>query len=303
MGEHRGVYLITGANSGIGKATALGLAKQGARVIMVCRHARRGETARAQIMQASGSEAVDLLVADLSSQRAIHQLSETIYARYPRLDALINNAGAMYNRRALTADGIERTLAVNHLAYFMLAHLLLDLLKKSAPARIVNVASGAAFEGTIDFNDLMGERSYTRRSAYAQSKLANILFTYAMARYTSGSGVSVNCLHPGNVLSNLGGPGRRIWLLAKSLLSPASFAALEVKQAAQAAEDVIYLVTSPDVETVSGAYFVGNQTETSPPESYDEMITQQLWQISAELTQMDVGTLQPGQRAPDYHQT
>jgi NAD(P)-dependent dehydrogenase (short-subunit alcohol dehydrogenase family) len=178
------ICLITGANSGIGKAAASGLARQGAKIVMVCRHAKRGEAARSEIVQASGSKTVDLLIADLSSQSAIRRLSEQVHAQYPRLDVLINNAGAMFNRRELTAEGVERTFAVNHLAYFLLSHLLLDRLEAAAPSRIVNVASGAAFDGIIDFDDLMGERGYSRRRAYTQSKLANILFTKVMHFYS-----------------------------------------------------------------------------------------------------------------------
>ena len=172
----------------------------------------------------------------------------------------------MFNRRSLTVDGIERTFAVNHLAYFMVANLLLPLLEESAPARIVNIASGAAFGGTIAFDDLMGERHYTRRRAYNQSKLANILFAYELARRTSTSGVTVNCLNPGNVVTHLGGAGRRIWLLAKRVVSPAAYAALNVQRVEHAAEAVIYLAASPAVAGISGAYFVEEQPQESPAE-------------------------------------
>lgn len=285
MAEQRKVCLITGANSGIGKATALGLAEQGHHVVMVCRDARRGEQARTQIRRTSQYEAVDLLIADLSSQQAIRKLSEKVHADYARLHVLINNAGVMINRRTLTADGIEYTFAVNHLAYFMLAHLLLDLLQASAPARIVNVASGAALAGAVDFGDLMGEQHYSRRRAYTQSKLANVLFTRAMSRYTSGSGVSVNCLNPGNVLTNLGGPGRRFWLMVKRLLSPS----LNIRPVSQAAEDVIALAVSPDGGATSGACFAAQQVQEPPPAARDEAAIQRLWQVSAELTQINVG--------------
>lgn len=288
MTHDRKVCLITGANSGIGKSSAAELAKRGADVIMVCRSARRGDKARAEIVSASGNTAVDILIADLSSQQAIRRLADDVHAQYPQLHVLINNAGAMYNRRALTVDGIECTFAVNHLAYFLLAHLLLDVLEASAPARIVNVASGAAHAGTIDFADLMGERDYSRRRAYTQSKLANVVFTHAMARFTASSGVTVNCLHPGNVLTNLGGPGRRFWLWAKRLLSPA---ALDIRPVAAAADDVVHLALSPELAGVSGRCFAGKTPTDAPPAACDESVMQRLWQVSAELTHLELAAL------------
>lgn len=287
MHEPTGVCLITGANSGIGKATALQLARQGAQVVMVCRDPRRGQAAQQQIMRASGNAAVDLLIADLASQRAVRQLASEVQSRYARLSVLINNAGVMLTRRSVTEDGIERTFAVNHLAYYLLANLLLALLEASAPARIVNVASGAAFSGTLAFDDLMGEQYYTRRRAYEQSKLANVLFTVELARRCAGRGVTVNCVNPGTVLTNLGGMGRRAWLTARRILAPAARKALNLQPVERAAAAIAYLATASEVEGVSGQYFEGTQAQALPPEMVDAAICRRLWQVSAQLTGVD----------------
>ena len=190
--------MVTGANSGLGKATALALAKMGSRVIMVCRDQYRGEVAQVEIKAASANERVDLHLADLSSQNSIRQLVRRVKERYDRLDVLVNNAGAMYMRRQLSADGLELTFALNHLGYFLLTNLLLDMLKASAPSRIVNVSSTAHRSAQIDFDDLQREKTYGY-SVYGESKLMNILFTYELARRLDGTGVTVNVLHPGFV--------------------------------------------------------------------------------------------------------
>jgi retinol dehydrogenase 14 len=197
MGEK--VCLITGATSGIGKATAIGLANMGASVVMVGRDRGKGQAALAEIKERSANASVDLMLADLSSQEDLRRLADEFKEAYPRLDVLVNNAGVIRSRRIRTADGIEMTFAVNHLAYFLLTNLLLDVLKASAPSRIVNVASGEQRNGTIDFDDLQGEMGYKGAKAYSQSKLATVLFTYELARKLEGTGVSANCLHPGVV--------------------------------------------------------------------------------------------------------
>src|SRR3712207_2944731 len=202
MGEK--VCLITGATSGIGKATAMGLANMGASVVMVGRDRGRGEAALAEIKESSGNASVDLMLADVSSQEQIRRLADDFKEAYPRLDVLINNAGVFRSKRITTADGLEMTVAVNHLAYFLLTNLLLDVLRASAPSRIVNVSSGAQSNGTIDFDDLQGETEYKGTKAYSQSKLANVLFTYELARRLEGTGVTANCLHPGAVRTNFG---------------------------------------------------------------------------------------------------
>ncbi|MBN2472493.1 MAG: SDR family oxidoreductase [Anaerolineae bacterium] len=282
------VCLVTGANAGIGRHTALALARKGATVVMVCRSQQRGEAARsqiaAQLAAAQDSGAVALLVADMGSQRAIRQLAETFRARYDRLDVLVNNAGATYVNRIETEDGLEANFAVNHLGYFLLTNLLLDLVIESAPARIVNVASSAHWEGTINFDDLQSTQGYDRAAAYAQSKLANILFTYELARRLEGSGVTANCVHPGVVDSNFGGLPRKLRMLARRVLTPARYREMNVKTPAEGAETVIYLAASPEVAEVSGAYFVDKQAQPSSEESQDPAIARRLWETSAALT-------------------
>src|SRR5918994_3092242 len=195
MGEK--VCLITGATSGIGKATAMGLANMGASVVMVGRDRGRGEAALAEIRDKSANASVNLMLADLSSQEEIRRLAHEFKEAYPRLDVLINDAGLFRSERITTADGLEMTFAVNHLAYFLLTKLLLEVLKASVPSRIVNVSSGDHSNGTIDFDDLQGEKGYKGPKAYSQSKLATVLFTYELARRLEGTGITANCLHPG----------------------------------------------------------------------------------------------------------
>ena len=196
------VCMVTGANSGIGKATAMGLAGMGATVVMVCRDRTRGEEARQEIKHHSGNEAVDLLLADFSSQQAIRQLAQEFQQRYTQLHVLVNNVGSIFPERQESIDGIEMTFAVNHLASFLLTNLLLETLKASAPARIVNVAS-ASQTRSINLDDLESEKKYRPLQAYGQSKLATVLFTYALAERLAGTGVTVNCLHPGTVVTNI----------------------------------------------------------------------------------------------------
>src|SRR5215218_8937471 len=202
MGEK--VCLITGATSGIGRATAIGLAHMGARVVMVGRDQGKGEAALAEIKEKTTNPSVDLMLADLSSQEEIRRLAVEFNETHPRLDELINDAGLFRSERITTADGLETTFAVNHLAYFLLTNLLLDVLKAGAQSRIVCVSSAASAFGWIDFNDLQGVQHYGGWRAYCQSKLANILFTYELARRLAGTQVTVNCLHPGLVASGFG---------------------------------------------------------------------------------------------------
>ena len=270
--------LVTGANSGIGKYTSIGLAELGANVVMVCRDSERGRAARDEIILATGNEAIDLLIADLSLSKSIHQLADTVLSRYERLDVLVNNAGAYIGRRTLTPEGLETTFALNHLGYFLLTNLVLDLLKSSAPARIVNVASSAHQRSRIDFDDLMGERSYAAFRAYGQSKLANIMFTYELARKLEGTGVTVNCLHPGVVATNFAQrDGGMVGFLVKTF----SFL---LRRPAKGAETAVYLASSADVDGVSGRYFIDKKEVRSSAVSYDESAARRLWQVSEELT-------------------
>jgi retinol dehydrogenase-12 len=278
------ICLVTGATSGIGLVTAQALAKQGATVVVVARNPERGTATVSRITQKTGSAKVELLMADLSVQAQVHQLAEALQHRFARLDVLVNNAGALFSKRLLSADGIEMTFALNHLGYFLLTNLLLDALKASAAARIVNVSSGAHQRGTIDFADFQGERRYGGWRAYCQSKLANLLFTYELARRLEGTEVSVNAMHPGFVATGFGRNNRGIVALFIRL---AQLAALSPEQGA---ETLIYLATSPEVEGVTGKYFVNKQAVPSSRESYDQAVTQRLWQLSADLTGMAADT-------------
>src|SRR5467141_2955036 len=241
------VCLLTGATSGIGKATALGLAQMGATVVMVSRDRARGEAAQAEIKTKSGNAAVDLLLADLSAQQSIRQLVENFQQRYTQLHVLINNAGLFVLRRRTTVDGLEMTFAVDYLAPFLLTNLLLDMLKASAPARIVNVSSNSHEAGYIKLDDLQAEHHYRSMRAYRQSKLAVVLFTYELARRLQGTGVTANCLHPGGVGTNLfrGLPGFLQALIKLVTIGPE-----------RGARTSIYLASSPEVEGITGKYFV-----------------------------------------------
>jgi NAD(P)-dependent dehydrogenase (short-subunit alcohol dehydrogenase family) len=264
----------------LGKATALGLAKLGATVVMVCRSQPRGEAARSEIAAASGNPSVALLLADLSSQQAIRQLATAFTAKYELLHVLINSAGGVFYQRALTTDGLEYSLAFNHLAPFLLTNLLLDRLRASVPARIINVTTRLFNTTAIHFDDLQFEkRRYSGFQAYMETKLANILFTYELARKLQGTGVTANCVHPGIFKSNFGSQGMPAWMRVFSALYRPFMA-----EAAQAAERVLYLAASPAVEGVSGKYFAGKKELTSPRQSYDEAAAQRLWQVSEELT-------------------
>jgi retinol dehydrogenase-14 len=274
------VCLITGATSGIGKATAMGLADMGASVVMVGCDRGRGEAALAEVKEGSANASVDLLLADLSSQEDIRRLADNFKEAYPRLDVLINNAGVIRSKRVTTADGIEITFAVNHLAYFLLTNLLLDLLKASAPSRIVNVASGEQRNGTIDFDDLQGEKGYKTAEAYSQSKLATVLFTYELARRLEGTDVSANCLHPGVVGTNLGSGVSGVFGFTVRALRPL------MKSPEKGAETSIYLASSPEVEGLSGRYFVKKAEARSSDISHDKRSARRLWEVSAVLTNL-----------------
>ncbi|HEY7547617.1 MAG TPA: SDR family oxidoreductase [Blastocatellia bacterium] len=267
--------LVTGANSGIGKATAEALARMGARVAIVCRSRERGLPALEEIKKKSDTSTVELMTCDFASQKQIRRLADEFLSGHDRLDVLINNAGLMRRHRETTEEGLEMTFAVNHLGYFLLTNLLLDMLKKSAPSRIVNVASVAHMTGTINFDDLQGERDYSSMGAYRQSKLANILFTYELARRLEGTGVTVNCLHPGVIATNIA----RDMPKAVRLALRAFF-----KGAEKGAETSIYLAASPDVEGVTGKYFDDKKEARSNQESYSREVALRLWDVSAELT-------------------
>lgn len=272
--------LITGASSGIGRATALALAAQGARLIVVARDRARGEALLRDLSAAApGTPGAELLLADLSSLAEVRRLARNVRAKHGQLHVLINNAGSVNQTRKTTVDGFELTFALNHLAYFVLTNELLDLLKATPGARIVNVSSSAQAQGHIDFDDLMGERRYTPMRAYFQSKLANVLFTYELARRLAGSGVTVNALHPGVVNSNFGGEMRGPMGLAMSLIK--RFGSITP---AQGAATTVYLASAPDVAGVSGNYFEKRKAVPSGKASYDQAVARRLWDVSAQLS-------------------
>jgi NAD(P)-dependent dehydrogenase (short-subunit alcohol dehydrogenase family) len=271
------ICLVTGATSGIGKITARELARMSAVVVLVARDRGRGEATRDEIRDATGNDQVDLLLADLSSQQSIRDLAAVFKQRYQGLHVLVNNAGGVNGARTLTVDGCETTFAVNHLGYFLLTELLLDGLKASAPSRIVNVASDAARGGHVDFDDLQGEGRYSAWRAYSQSKLANILFTFELARRLQGTGVTVNAVHPGSVATNFGRSGGRLFSLGIRLVAPF------MRSPEKGAETVVYLASSP-LEGVTGKYFVDCTERQAPKEAYDELVARRLWDVSAQLT-------------------
>jgi NAD(P)-dependent dehydrogenase (short-subunit alcohol dehydrogenase family) len=247
-------------------------------VVIVARHAERGAATVHRITQATGNAHVELLLADLSVQAQVRQLATAFQQRFDRLDVLLNNAGAIFTRRSLSADGLEMTLALNHLNYFLLTHLLLDTLKASAPARIINVASNAHHGGQINFADLQGERHYSGWRAYCQSKLANILFTYELTRRLDGIDITANTVHPGFVATGFGHNNPGLFAL---FIRMAQLAALSP---AQGAETLIYLASSPTVQGVTGEYFVKKRPIRSSKASYDQAIARRLWQLSEPMT-------------------
>ena len=273
--------MITGANSGIGRETALALARMGARIVMVCRDEAKGLEARRDIEAQSGNTQLDLLLADLGSLRQVRRLAESFQARYGALHVLVNNAGLILGERSVTEEGHETTFAVNHLAPFLLTHLLLDTLKASAPARIINVASTVHFGVRIHFEDLFQEANYQPMGAYRQSKLANILFTYRLAEQLEGTGVTANCLHPGIVETNFGNKGSRLYRFFKPMVKPFFI------NPQKGAETLIHLASSPEVENTTGKYFERKKPRRSSKISYDIETQDRLWNISEQLTGLD----------------
>ena len=269
--------MITGATSGIGRASAIELARMGAQLILVCRNRERGEELVGELARGADSKA-ELMIADLESQAQIRKLAADFLATGKPLHVLINNAGVFNLKRQLTGDGIEEVFAVNHLAYFMLTMLLLDRIKESAPARIINIASDLHKRATLKFDDLGGERSYGGMSSYGQSKLANILFTYELARRLAGTGVTVNCVHPGAVATNLaknnGALATVVWKLIGTFM----------KSPDDGARTQVYLASSPAVEGVTGKYFIDSKEARSSDASHDPAAARRLWEVSAQMT-------------------
>lgn len=272
---HGRTALITGGTGGIGRATATGLGRLGANVAITGRDAVRAEETAREIREATGAT-VFVFLADLSSQAEVRRLAAEALDRLPTIDVLVNNVGGYWDTRQLTVDGIERTLAVNHLAPFLLTELLMPRLKRSAYARVVTVASQAHTQGWIDFDDLQGERSYSGARAYSQSKLANVLFTHELARRQPR--VTANALHPGVVSTAFGAtdPGRTQRLLVP-LLRPF------MKSPARGAETSIYAASAPELVGATGGYFANSRSRRSAPQSYNHDLASRLWQVSEDL--------------------
>jgi NAD(P)-dependent dehydrogenase (short-subunit alcohol dehydrogenase family) len=274
--------LVTGATSGIGKAAARELARQGAAVVVSGRNPEKCTATVQDIQRETGNPSVDFLLADLSSQREVRQLAEDFKSRYQRLDVLVNNAGAIVLSRRQSVDGIEMTFALNHLSYFLLTNLLMDSLRSSNPSRVVNVSSSAHQQARIDFEDLQGAHRYRGWSAYGRSKLANLLFTFELARRLEGTGVTANAVHPGLVatglLTNNGLAGRLMNLGLR----------VAGRGVAAGAETIVYLASSPEAAGVTGEYFVEKKAVPSSQAARDAAAAGRLWQISAELTGLEL---------------
>lgn len=276
------ICLVTGATAGIGEVTALKLAGMGATVVGVGRNPAKCEATAQRIRTEMGNPNVEFLIADLSSQAQIRALAETFRQKYPRLDVLVNNAGAFYFDRQESVDGIEMTFALNHLGYFLLTHLLLDMLKASAPSRIVSVSSSAHYSAKLDLDDLEMKKNFQGWPAYANSKLLNILFTYELARRLEGTGVTATVLHPGWVATQFAQNNLRGFM---ALVRPfyRLFQKLTAITPEQGADTMIYLASSPEVEGVTGKFFVERREKQSLDVSYDEGAAKKLWEISEKM--------------------
>jgi NAD(P)-dependent dehydrogenase (short-subunit alcohol dehydrogenase family) len=268
------ICLITGANSGLGKATALELARLRAQVILACRDLRKGETALSEIRAATGNSSVELMLVDLSVQKSIREMVDDFNRKYDRLDVLVNNAGVYTAKRSLTPDGLETMFATNHLGPFLLTNLLLAKLKASPSARIITVTAPSTTK--LDFDDLQGEKKFSSFGAFGASKMGNLLFTYALAHQLEGTNVTANALHPGLVKSNL---------LQQAPLFVRTIINLISTTPEKAAQGPVYLASSSQVEGVNGKFFKGQKTIDSSSYSHDQQIQQRLWDLSLKLTQ------------------
>ncbi len=276
------VCLVTGASNGIGKAAAISLAKKGASLVLLCRDRDLGENAMAEISLRSGNEDIDLLLADLGSLRHVREVAGTFLESGRPLHVLVNNAGAIHMDRGLTEDDIETTFAVNHLGHFLLTNMLLDRMRESAPARIVNVSSEAHKigygDGRMAFDDLMGERQYSGWKAYGQAKLANILFTRELARRLNPAEVTANALHPGVVASRFGRNNRKGWMpYLQALYRPFC------RSNEKGADTAVWLAATPEIEGVTGKYFKDRKIRTLAPQALNDDDAARLWRVSEGL--------------------
>ncbi len=277
------ICLVTGGTNGIGKATAEALAQMGATVVIVGRDAQKAAQVTEEIRAASDNQNVDWLLADLSSQQDIRHLAIEFKSKYSQLHVLLNNAGAVFMKRQLSVEGIEMTFAVNHLASFLLTDLLLDTIKASAPARIINVSSDVHASGKIEFDNLQGERAYSPK-AYDNSKLANILFTMELAHHLDRTGVTVNALYPGFVATGFAKNNGRVIAALVSIFAP-----LVARSPAKGAETSIYLASSAEVESITGKYFVDCKVTQPAPQATDGAVAKKLWDVSAEMVHLAEG--------------
>jgi NAD(P)-dependent dehydrogenase (short-subunit alcohol dehydrogenase family) len=275
------ICLVTGATSGLGEATAYALAREGCLTLVVGRNQGRCNEVSVGIRSRHPGARVESLVADLTCMRQIRELGRHLGERYERLDLLVNNAGARFNRRYETREGLEMTFALNHLAYFCLTQSFLPLLAASADARIINVSSGAHRRGVIDFDDIEGKRTYDGKCAYTQSKLANVLFTYELSRRLEDSRICVNAFNPGGMATRFArNNGIRHWLKHVA----AHIWMKDLRTAAVCAEDILYLLTAPELTGVTGKYFDHRVMTSSSDKSYDTDAAQRLWKLSEEIT-------------------
>lgn len=285
------VCMVTGATSGIGLATAQALAKQGATVVLVGRNAEKGSRKVSQIREATGNAKVSFMLADLSVQEEIQQLTQKFKDKFSRLDVLVNNVGGFFMSRQLSlyeplsADGIEMTWALNYLGVFLLTHLLLDLLQESAPARIVNVSSDMHRRAELHLDNLGLEGEYSAQEAYGQAKLALVLFTFELARRLAGTGVTANAVHPGFVATELWTKGGTLFQILGPLLMP--LIKLIARSPEEGAETVIYLAASPEVKGVTGKYFVDKEQVRAATVAYDSEVAQRLWEISVQMAGLE----------------
>jgi NAD(P)-dependent dehydrogenase (short-subunit alcohol dehydrogenase family) len=268
------VFVVTGANRGIGRATAEGLADLGAELLLICRRREDGEAVSRKIADRGGAPPT-VITAELSSQASIRAAATEIRERFPRLHVLVNNAGVIPRQREVTVDGLEMQFAVNHLAYFLLTNLLLGALKAGAPSRIINVSSGAHMNAKLDFGDLQSERGYDPQRVYSRTKLANVLFTYELARRLTGTGVTSNSLTPGVVATRM---------LADYMGSRGGADSTFGASPEEGAATSIYLAASPEVERVTGKYFERKKPVASSRESHDEAAARRLWEVSERST-------------------
>ncbi|XP_056155103.1 retinol dehydrogenase 12, like [Lampris incognitus] len=269
--------VITGANTGIGKETALDLAKRGAKIIIACRDMEKAQTAVKEVTESSGNQNVICMKLDLSDTKSIKEFAETINKGETKLNILINNAGVMVCPYGKTADGFEMQIGVNHMGHFLLTYLLLDLIKGSAPSRIINVSSMAHAWGTINIDDINSEKAYDKRAAYSQSKLANILFTRSLAKRLQGTGVTAYSLHPGVVQTDLwrhlNGPQQFVM----KMVSPFT------KNAAQGAQTTIYCAVEPELEKESGGYYSDCAPASCSTAAMDDDMAKKLWELSCQM--------------------